>query len=32
MQALAGELGVGRNTLYRWFRDASLDPGKLRDS
>ena len=32
MQALASDLGVGRNTLYRWFRDASLDPAELRDS
>jgi transcriptional regulator with PAS, ATPase and Fis domain len=30
MQALAKELGIGRNTLYRWFREAQLDPSQLR--
>ena len=30
MQAVASALGVGRNTLYRWFRDADLDPAELR--
>ncbi len=30
MKALAQELGVGRNTLYRWFREAGLDPETLR--
>jgi DNA-binding NtrC family response regulator len=30
MKALADELGVARNTLYRWFSEASLDPAALR--
>ena len=30
MKALASKLGVGRNTLYRWFAAAGLDPKKVR--
>ncbi len=30
MKALAEELGVSRNTLYRWFKEAALDPRHLR--
>ena len=26
VKALALELGVARNTLYRWFREADIDP------
>jgi transcriptional regulator with PAS, ATPase and Fis domain len=30
VKALAAELGVARNTLYRWFREAGIDPKTLR--
>ena len=30
MKRLAAQLGVGRNTLYRWFAAAGLDPQKVR--
>lgn len=30
MKALATELGVSRNTLYRWFKEEKLDPKALR--
>lgn len=30
MKAFAGELGVARNTLYRWFEEAGIDPKTLR--
>ncbi len=32
MKALANRLGVGRNTLYRWFAAAGLDPKQLRET
>jgi DNA-binding NtrC family response regulator len=32
MKELATHLGVGRNTLYRWFAAAGLDPKKVRSS
>ena len=31
MKAMAEELGVGRNTLYRWFSRAGLDPSEMRN-
>ena len=31
IKSLAADLGVSRNTLYRWFKEASLDPRALRD-
>ncbi len=31
MKALANELGIARNTLYRWFREAELDLQLLRN-
>ncbi len=31
MKELAARLGVGRNTLYRWFASAGLDPKQLRE-
>jgi DNA-binding NtrC family response regulator len=31
VKALADEFGVGRNTLYRWFKKLDLDPDRLRD-
>ncbi len=31
VKALAAEFGVGRNTLYRWFKKLGLDPDRLRD-
>ncbi|MEZ4439607.1 MAG: sigma 54-interacting transcriptional regulator [Polyangiaceae bacterium] len=30
VKELAAELGVSRNTLYRWFREAGLDPKSFR--
>jgi DNA-binding NtrC family response regulator len=30
VKALALELGVSRNTLYRWFREEDIDPAALR--
>lgn len=30
MKAFASELGVARNTLYRWFDEADIDPKSLR--
>ncbi len=30
MKDLAAQLGVGRNTLYRWFAEAALDPQRIR--
>jgi transcriptional regulator of acetoin/glycerol metabolism len=30
MKALAAQLGVGRNTLYRWFAAAGLEPKQVR--
>lgn len=32
MRALARTLGVGRTTLYRWFRDYGMDPGAARST
>ncbi len=31
MKELAARLGVGRNTLYRWFAAAGIDPKKVRE-
>jgi DNA-binding NtrC family response regulator len=30
VKAFAGELGIARNTLYRWFQEAGIDPKSLR--
>ena len=30
VKALAGRLGVSRNTLYRWFKEYEIDPDALR--
>ena len=30
MKAFARELGIARNTLYRWFEEAEIDPKTLR--
>jgi DNA-binding NtrC family response regulator len=32
VRQLAAELGVGRNTLYRWFREAGIDLQALRET
>ena len=31
VKALAEALGIGRNTLYRWFKAAGIDPATVRD-
>jgi transcriptional regulator of acetoin/glycerol metabolism len=30
VKAFASELGISRNTLYRWLREEGIDPAELR--